>query len=201
MSSQNEPADKSKLAVKGKDPHNYRKVGYCMIVISVSLVLIGLLVWTIGDDYHFASDIMANQEIYSMTPNHGYNIVYFDNLQPIGSKLKLLDHADAIDAAQGLEPQYKEQYAKDSGQVILFSSNIDANEQLISNLKAAAAALAEQQAAAREAAASQASTATTPVITSLTSANQSAKAPTNPAVPNVEKTGINATVNATTSNK
>lgn len=198
MSSSNEPADKSKPVVKGKDPHNYRKVGYSMIVISVSLVLIGLLVWAIGDNYHFASDIMANQEIYSMTPNHGYNIMYFDNFQPIGSKLKLLEHADTLDAAQSLEPQYKEQYSKESGQVILFSSNLDANGQLISNLKAAAAALAEQQAAARAAAASQASP-TTPSTTSPTTANQSAKAETSPTIPNVEKANINATVSATTS--
>jgi hypothetical protein len=170
-----------------------------MIVISVSLVLIGLLVWAIGDNYHFASDIMAHQEIYSMTPNQGYNIVYFDNLQPIGSKLKLLVHADTIDAVQSLEPQYKEKYAKEPGQVILFSSNVDANEQLLNNLKAAAAALAEQQAAAREAAASQAGPTTTPAITSPTTANQSAKVPTNPAVPNVEKASINATVKETTS--
>src|SRR5579872_3157303 len=105
MSASNEPANNPKPVVKDKNPHNYRKVGYSMIVISVSLVVIALLVWAIGDDYHYSSNIMGLQEIDAMTPKSGYNIVMFDISQPVGAKLKLLDQASDLDAALALQAQ------------------------------------------------------------------------------------------------
>ena len=78
MSNPDESSDVSKPVLKDKNPHNYRKVGYSMIVISVSLVLIGLLVLAVGENYHFSGDLMAEQEIAAMTPKSGYTIVIFD---------------------------------------------------------------------------------------------------------------------------
>src|SRR5438445_12939475 len=106
MSTHNEPAGNTKPVVRDKNPHNYRKVGYSMIVISVSLVLIGLLVWAIGSNYHFASNIMAEQEVDAMTPKQDYNIVSFDYTQPVGAKVRLLDHSDSINAAKKIQDQY-----------------------------------------------------------------------------------------------
>jgi len=37
-----------------KEPHNYAKVGYSMIVVSASLAAIGLIALAIGDDVLFA---------------------------------------------------------------------------------------------------------------------------------------------------
>ena len=131
MSHSNEPSGSSKPVAKDKDPHNYRKVGYTMIVISVSLVLIGLLVWAIGDNYHFSSDIMANQEIDAMTPKHGFTIVYYDTAQPVGAKLKLLDSASTIDDAQQKQMQYATQNPSINGMVIIFNSTLDSNQKLV----------------------------------------------------------------------
>ncbi|WP_101477144.1 hypothetical protein [Candidatus Nitrosotalea bavarica] len=161
MSNPGEPSDASKPVVKDKNPHNYRKVGYSMIVISVSLVLIGLLVWAIGGDYHFSSDIMGNQEIDSMTPKHGYNIVFYDTAQPVGAKLKLLDSASTIDDAQQKQIQDTQQNPSTTGMVIIFNQTLSANKQLVfitnsTIIQAQAAHLKEvqAQAAAQTAAAS-----------------------------------------------
>lgn len=131
MSNPDEHSDASKPVIKDKNPHNYRKVGYTMIVISVSLVLIGLLVWAIGDDYHFSSDIMANQEIDAMTPKHGFNLVFYDTQQPVGAKLKLLDSAPTIDDAQQKQIQYVQQNPSPLGKVLIFNETLQANKQLV----------------------------------------------------------------------
>jgi len=138
MSSPNERADKSKPVLKGKNPHNYRKVGFSMIVISVSLVLIGLLVWSVGSDYHFASNIMAAQEVDAMTPKAGYQIVLYDYSQPIGAKLKLLDHTDSLDTAQALQQQDEQQNTDTSGQILVFGTSQSDNINLIANAEVAA---------------------------------------------------------------
>lgn len=132
MSNPSEPSDSSKPVVKDKNPHNYRKVGYSMIVISVSLVLIGLLVWAIGDNYHFSGDIMAKQEIDSMTPKNGYAVVLFDYTQPIGAKLKLLDTASNLGAANNLKARYIPQYIDQKAQVLIFDSSVANNTGTIS---------------------------------------------------------------------
>lgn len=132
MSNPVEPSDGSKPVLKDKNPHNYRKVGYSMIVISVSLVLIGLLVWAIGDNYHFSGDIMAKQEVDSMTPKSGYNIVLFDYTQPIGAKLKLLDSVNNLQAANALKMKYIPQYLDQKSQVLIFDSSITNNTNSVS---------------------------------------------------------------------
>lgn len=133
MSLSNDPTDKSKPVLKDKNPHNYRKVGYSMIVISVSLVIIGLLSWDLSDNYHFSSNIMALQEVDAMTPKTGYNIVLFDVSQPVGAKLKLLDHADTIDAAQKLQSQDAAQNSGSTLQVLLFNGTENYNLNLMSD--------------------------------------------------------------------
>ncbi len=133
MSLSNNPADKSKPVLKDKNPHNYRKVGYSMIVISVSLVIIGLLSWNLSDDYHFSSNIMALQEVDAMTPKTGFNIVLFDVSQPVGAKLKLLDHADTIDAARQLQSQDAAQNLGSTLQVLLFNGTENYNLNLMSD--------------------------------------------------------------------
>jgi hypothetical protein len=138
MSSPSEPSDKSKPVVKEKNPHNYRKVGFSMIVISVSLVLIGLLVWSIGSNYHFASNIMEDQELSAMTPKAGYTIVLFDYTQPIGAKLKMLDHAASINTAQQLQNQYIQQNTDTAGQVLIIDSSESDNLSLLANAEVAA---------------------------------------------------------------
>ena len=132
MSNPVEPSDDSKPVLKDKNPHNYRKVGYSMIVISVSLVLIGLLVWAIGDNYHFSGDIMAKQEIVSMTPKSGYTIVLFDYTQPIGAKLKFLDSASTLQAANALKLQYIPQYLDQKAQVLIFDQSVTNNTDSVS---------------------------------------------------------------------
>lgn len=162
MSNPIEPSDKSKPVVKDKNPHNYRKVGYSMIVISVSLVLIGLLVWAIGDNYHFSTDIMANQEIDAMTPKHGYNLVYYDTAQPIGAKLKLLDAASTIEDAQRKQSQYFKEYTSDKAMVLIFNQTFTANQKLVQDTidaigkvqAANAQAIKEQEAKAAQTSAS-----------------------------------------------
>lgn len=132
MSHPVEPSDNSKPVLKDKNPHNYRKVGYSMIVISVSLVLIGLLVWAIGDNYHFSGDIMAKQEIDSMTPKSGYALVLFDYTQPIGAKLKFLDTTSTLQNADTLKKQYIPQYLDQKAQVLIFDSSITNNTNSVS---------------------------------------------------------------------
>lgn len=104
-----------------------------MIVISVSLVAIGLIVWAIGDDYHFSTNIMAAQEVDAMTPKSGYNVVLFDVSQPVGAKLKLLDEAGSLDAAKSLQAQDAKQYAGKTIQVLVFNSTSSYNLKLMSN--------------------------------------------------------------------
>ena len=133
MSASSEPDNNPKPVVKDKNPHNYRKVGYSMIVISVSLVVIALIVWAIGDDYHYSSNIMGLQEIDAMTPKAGYNIVEFDISQPVGAKLKMLDHADDLDTALALQSQDAKQNAGNTIQVLLFNGSKDYNLQLMSD--------------------------------------------------------------------
>lgn len=162
MSDHNDASDASKPVIKDKNPHNYRKVGYSMIVISVSLVLIGLLVMSIGENYHFASDLMANQEIDSMTPKHGFNIVYYDTAQPVGAKLKLFDSASTMEDAHQKQIQYAQQNPGDTGKVIIFNASLSTNQQLvhdtnytISQIQAAKAEAAKVAQAAQTSNASQ----------------------------------------------
>jgi len=119
-----------------KEPHNYRKVGYSMIVISVSLTIIGLVTWSIGSNYHFGTGLMAGQEIDAMTPKQGYNIVSFDYAAPIGSKLKLLDHTDSINDTKKLQDQYQ-QSAK-GFQILIFGNSHDSNVDLMAHAEVAA---------------------------------------------------------------
>lgn len=132
MSHSNDPSGESKPVLKDKNPHNYRKVGYSMIVISVSLVLIGLLVLVIGDNYHFSGDIMAKQETDAMTPKSGYNVIVFDYTQPIGAKLKLLDSARDFETATKLKTQYTQEYLSQKGQVLIFGTSVVNNTNSIS---------------------------------------------------------------------
>ena len=46
-----------------KNPHNYRTVGYCMILVSASLVVIALLYLAIGDDVLY-SDRVGKEKQY-----------------------------------------------------------------------------------------------------------------------------------------
>lgn len=133
MSNPEGSSDGSKPVTMERDPHNYRKVGYSMIVIAVSLTLIGLVVWAIGDNWHFSTDIMANQEIESMTPKHGYAIVFYDAAQPIGAKLKQLDSSSTIDDAKAKLQQYSTQYNSNSGMAIVFNETLSANQLLVKN--------------------------------------------------------------------
>jgi hypothetical protein len=132
MSHSDIPSDAPKPVVKDKNPHNYRKVGYSMIVISSFLVIIGLLVWAIGDNYHFSTDIMAKQEIDSMTPKSNYAVIIFDYSQPIGAKLKFLDFAKDFETATKLKTQYTEEYLSQKGQVLIFDTSIVNNTNSIS---------------------------------------------------------------------
>lgn len=113
-----------------------------MIVISVSLVAIGLIVWAIGDNYHYSSDLMAGQEVDSMTPKTGYNIIAFDDSQPVGAKLKLLDHAETNATAFKL----KEQYASTIPIIMIFGSSTDDNQKLMAYTKLISAQIAQEKA-------------------------------------------------------
>jgi len=119
-----------------KEPHNYRKVGYSMIVISVSLVAIGLLVWAIGNNYHFSSQLMSGQEIDSMTPKNGYNIVSFDFTAPVGAKIKLLDHTDSVNDTKILQDQYLQNIK--GAQILVFGNSRDSNLDLTAHAEVAA---------------------------------------------------------------
>jgi hypothetical protein len=132
MSHPTGPSDSPKPVVKDKNPHNYRKVGYSLIVISVSLVLIGLLVLFIGNNYHFSGDIMAKQEIDAMTPKAGYNLVVFDYTQPIGAKILLLGHTGTLDDAKKLRALHTPDYDGLKGQVLIFGNSIANNTQSVS---------------------------------------------------------------------
>jgi hypothetical protein len=199
MSNPDEHSDASKPVVKDKNPHNYRKVGYSMIVISVSLVLIGLLVWAIGDNYHFSSDIMANQEIDAMTPKHGFNLVFYDTQQPVGAKLKLLGSASTIDDAQQKQTQYAQQNPGPLGKVLIFNQTFQANQKLVLETVTAItqyqADLAKAQAAAQAQAASQTPTAANKTTSSTnqntTSSNATKAVTTNTPTPAIP---VNATV-------
>lgn len=46
------------------DPHNYRKVGYSMIVVSASLTVIALLGVAIGEDVLYADNIQRDKTIH-----------------------------------------------------------------------------------------------------------------------------------------
>ncbi|HEV2193402.1 MAG TPA: hypothetical protein VGR54_07290 [Nitrosopumilaceae archaeon] len=119
-----------------KEPHNYRKVGYSMIVISVSLTVIGLITWSIGSNYHFGTGLMAGQEIDAMTPKQGYNIISFDYVAPVGAKLKLLDHTDSINDAKKLQNQY--QQSVNGFQILIFGNSRDSNVDLMAHAEVAA---------------------------------------------------------------
>ncbi len=119
-----------------KEPHNYRKVGYSMIAISVSLVAIGLLVWAIGSNYHFATNLMAGQEIDAMTPKQGYNIISFDHTAPVSAKLKLLDHTDSINETKKLQDQY--QQSVNGLPILIFGNSRDNNLDLLAHAEVSA---------------------------------------------------------------
>src|SRR5713226_5131440 len=119
-----------------KEPHNYRKVGYSMIVISVSLTVIGLVTWSIGSNYHFGTGLMAGQEIDAMTPKHGYNIISFDHAAPVGGKLRLLDNTDSINETKKLQDQY--QQSNKGFQILIFGNSRDSNVDLMAHAEIAA---------------------------------------------------------------
>jgi hypothetical protein len=178
-----------------------------MIVISVSLVAIGLLVWAIGDNYHFSSDIMANQEIDAMTPKHGFTIVYYDTAQPVGAKMKLLDSASTIDDAQQKQMQYAKQNPSINGMVIIFNETYSANQKLVKDTISAigdaqAAKAQDDKAQAEKALAAQATNATssnqTKSVTSTPSSNQTTSVIL--ASPSSITVGLNDTVSAHISN-
>jgi len=207
MSYSNEPSDSSKPVVKDKNPHNYRKVGYSMIVISVSLVAIGLLVWAIGDNYHFSSDIMANQEIDAMTPKHGFTIVYYDVAQPVGAKMKLLDSASTIDDAQQKQMQYAKENPSINGMVIIFNATYSSNQKLVADT---ISAIGEAQAAKAQSDKIQAERALAAQTANTTSANQTKPITPTPSANQTSSVqvasssgvnvGINDTVSANVSN-
>jgi hypothetical protein len=103
-----------------------------MIVISVSLVAIGLLVLELGSNYHFSGDIMAKQELTSMTPKHGYAVVVFDYTQPVGAKIQLLGAASNFDDAVQLKNQYTPNYKGLKGQVLIFDTSVVNNTDSVS---------------------------------------------------------------------
>ncbi len=45
-----------------KDPHNYRTVGWSMVVVSASLAIIGLIVLGIGQDPYFSDKILKQKQ-------------------------------------------------------------------------------------------------------------------------------------------
>jgi hypothetical protein len=132
MSHSPEPSNSSPPVIKDKNPHNYRKVGYSLIVISVSLVLIGLLILEIGSNYHFSGDIMAKQEITAMTPKHGYNVVAFDFTQPVGAKIQFLGGAENFTDALQLRAQDTPNYNGQKGQVLIFDTSTVNNTNSVS---------------------------------------------------------------------
>lgn len=47
-----------------KEPHNYAKVGYAMIVVAASLTAVALIALAIGDDVLFADNIQRENTIH-----------------------------------------------------------------------------------------------------------------------------------------
>lgn len=47
-----------------KEPHNYAKVGYSMIVVAASLTAVALIALAIGDDVLFADNIQRENTIH-----------------------------------------------------------------------------------------------------------------------------------------
>ncbi len=47
---------------KEKNPHNYRTVGYSMILVAASLVIIGLLYLAIGDDVLYSDRVSKEKQ-------------------------------------------------------------------------------------------------------------------------------------------
>ena len=47
-----------------QDPHNYRKVGYSMILVAASLAAIGLVQVGIGPDVLFADDMQRDKTAF-----------------------------------------------------------------------------------------------------------------------------------------
>ena len=47
-----------------KEPHNYAKVGYAMIVVAASLTAIALIALAIGEDVLFADNIQRNSTVH-----------------------------------------------------------------------------------------------------------------------------------------
>ncbi len=45
-----------------KDPHNYRAVGWSMVVVAGSLAITGLLVLAIGQDAYFSDKILKHKQ-------------------------------------------------------------------------------------------------------------------------------------------
>lgn len=45
-----------------KNPHNYRTVGYCMILVAASLVVIALLYLSIGDDVLYSDRVSKEKQ-------------------------------------------------------------------------------------------------------------------------------------------
>ncbi|HLA22329.1 MAG TPA: hypothetical protein VJZ17_02665 [Nitrosopumilaceae archaeon] len=45
-----------------KDPHNFRAVGWSMVVVAGSLAIIGLLVLAIGQDPYFSDKILKQKQ-------------------------------------------------------------------------------------------------------------------------------------------
>jgi len=45
-----------------RDPHNYRAVGWSMVVVAGSLAIMGLLVLAIGQDPYFSDNIMKQKQ-------------------------------------------------------------------------------------------------------------------------------------------
>lgn len=79
---------------------------------------------------------MAGQEIDSMTPKQGYDIVAFDHSAPIGAKLKLLDHADSINDTKKLQDQY--QQSTKGFQILIFGTSRDSNVDLMARAEVSA---------------------------------------------------------------
>jgi hypothetical protein len=50
------------METKEKNPHNYRTVGYCMILVSASLVVIALLYLAIGDDVLYSDRVSKEKQ-------------------------------------------------------------------------------------------------------------------------------------------
>jgi len=50
------------METKEKNPHNYRTVGYSMILVSASLVVIALLYLAIGDDVLYSDRVNKEKQ-------------------------------------------------------------------------------------------------------------------------------------------